>query len=94
MDRIATVSGTGPVYVDDGDAGHCAFEINVYKDGNGAVSGRGHVMGDSLVLGRMARGKSVELASSDDGRRFRILTGVWQPGDRRIDIETGPDIVH
>ena len=94
MERIATVSGTGPVYVDDADAGHCAFEINVYRDGNGAVHGRGHVMGDSLVLGRMARGRSVEIASKQDDRRFGLVTGSWQPGDRTMDVETGSDVIH
>lgn len=94
MDRISTVTGTGPVYIDDADAGHCAFEINVYKDGEGHVVGRGHVMGDSLVLGKMARGQRIELASASDGHRFRLVTGNWNPGDRTMDVETGSDIMH
>ena len=92
MDRISTVSGSGPVYVDNADAGHCAFEINVYRDGRGRVTGRGHVMGDSLVLGRMARGHHVEVAT--DGRRFSLVPGGWNPGDRRMEVETGGDVMH
>lgn len=94
MDRITTVTGSGPVYVDDDDAGHCAFEINVYKDNAGKVTGRGQVMGDSLVLGRMARGQHVELASPKDGRRFVLFTGGWNPGDRTMAVETGADVIH
>lgn len=94
MDRIRTVTGSGPVYVDDSDAGHCAFEINIYRDNAGKVTGRGHVMGDSLVLGRMARGQHVELASPEDGHRFILFTGGWNPGDRTMDVETGPDVIH
>lgn len=94
MERIRTVSGTGPVYIDDSAAGHCAFEINVYKDSAGNVTGRGHVMGDSLVLGKMARGQRIEIASKDDGHRFRLVTGNWNPGDRTMDVETGPDVIH
>lgn len=94
MDKISTVTGSGPVYIDDTDAGHCAFEINVYRNGEGHVMGRGHVMGDSVVLGKMARGQHVEIASAADGHRFRLVTGSWNPGDRRMDIETGPDVVH
>lgn len=94
MDRISTVTGSGPVYIDDTDAGHCAFEINVYRDGKGQVTGRGHVMGDSVVLGRMARGHHIEIASAADGHRFRLVTGPWNPGERRMDIETGSDVLH
>jgi hypothetical protein len=94
MERIRTVSGSGPVYVDNDDAGHCAFEINVYKDTTGRVVGHGHVMGDSLVLGKMARGQHIELASGDDGHRFGLVTGTWNPGDRTMDVETGSDIIH
>lgn len=94
MDRISTVTGSGPVYVDDADAGHCAFEINVYRDGQGNVTGRGHVMADSLVLGRMARGQSVEIATAAKGHRFSLVMGGWNPGDRKVDVETGSDIVH
>jgi len=94
MERIRTVSGTGPVYVDDTAAGHCAFEINVYMDGAGRVVGHGHVMGDSLVLGKMARGQRVELSSSEDDHRFGLVTGTWSPGDRTMDVETGSDVIH
>ncbi|MGV3553192.1 hypothetical protein [Rhizobium sp.] len=94
MERVSTVTGSGPVYIDDADAGHCAFEINVYRDGAGTITGRGHVMGDSLVLGRMARGQRIEVASAASGHRFRLTPGSWNPGDRRMDVETGPDIVH
>lgn len=94
MERISTVTGSGPVFIDDADSGHCAFEINVYKDGEGRVVGRGHVMGDSLVLGKMARGQLIEIASKDDGHRFRLTAGSWSPGDRMMDVETGGDIVH
>lgn len=94
MERIRTVSGTGPVYVDSNSVGHCAFEINVYKDDNGRVSGRGHVMGDSSILGKMSGGQLVEIADSDGGQRFAVVTGEWSPGDRRMDVETGPAIIH
>lgn len=94
MDRISTVTGSGPVYIDNTDAGHCVFEINVYRDGGGHVTGRGHVMADSLILGRMARGQRIEVASAADGHRFRLVTGTWNPGDRTMDVETGADIVH
>jgi hypothetical protein len=94
MERIRTVSGTGPVYVDNAAAGHCAFEINIYEDGAGRVVGRGHVMGDSLVLGKMARGQRVELASGEDSHRFGLVTGTWSPGDRTMDVETGSDVIH
>jgi hypothetical protein len=94
MERINTVSGSGPVYVDDSTAGHCAFEINVYKDGAGNVFGHGHVMGDSLVLGKMARGQRIEVSSGEDGHRFGVVTGTWNPGDRTMDVETGSDVVH
>lgn len=94
MERIRTVSGSGPVFVDDTAAGHCAFEINVYEDGAGKVVGHGHVMGDSLVLGRMARGQHIQVASGEDGHRFSLTTGSWTPGDRTMDVETGPDIIH
>lgn len=94
MERIRTVSGSGPVYVDNDAAGHCAFEINVYKDTTGRVIGHGHVMGDSLVLGKMARGQHIQLASGDDGHRFGLVTGTWNPGDRTMDVETGSDVMH
>lgn len=94
MERIRTVSGSGPVYVDDTDAGHCAFEINVYKDHTGRVVGHGHVMGDSLLLGKMARGQHIQVASADDGHRFSLVTGTWNPGDRTMDVETGSDVIH
>ena len=94
MERIRTVSGSGPVYVDNDAAGHCAFEINVYKDTTGRVIGHGHVMGDSLVLGKMARGQHIPLASGDDGHRFGLVTGTWNPGDRTMDVETGSDVMH
>lgn len=94
MERISTVTGTGPVYVDEAAAGHCAFEINVYRDGGGNLVGRGHVMGDSLVLGKMARGQRIEVAPTGDDHRFRVVAGTWTPGDRTMDVETGPDIVH
>lgn len=94
MERIRTVSGSGPVYIDDNSAGHCAFEINVYKDDAGHVTGRGHVMGDSAILSRMARGQRIEIASKDDGHRFQLVTGPWNPGDRTMDVETGADVIH
>ena len=94
MERIRTVSGTGPVYVDDSAAGHCAFEINVYKDSAGKVVGHGHVMGDSLVLSKMSRGQRIEIASADDCRRFGLVTGAWSPGERKMDVETGSDVIH
>ncbi|MBX9456195.1 MAG: hypothetical protein KL863_09320 [Rhizobium sp.] len=94
MERIRTVTGTGPVYVDDTAAGHCAFEINLYRDGRGHIVGHGHVMGDSLLLGKMARGQHIEVASQDDGRRFSLATGAWNPGDRTMDVETAGNIVH
>jgi hypothetical protein len=94
MERITTVSGSGPVYVDDTAAGHCAFEINVYKDSAGKVVGHGRVMGDSLVLGKMARGQRIEVASADDGHRFSLVTGTWSPGDRTMDVETSSDVMH
>lgn len=93
MEKIRTVSGSGPVYIDDDTVGHCAFEINVYKDGAGNVTGRGHVVGDSLVLGRMSRGQRIEVASTEDGRRFRLVAGSWNPGDRTMDVETGGDVI-
>ena len=95
MERIRTVSGTGPVYVDSNSVGHCAFEINVYKDhSTGRVTGRGQVMGESSVLGKIASGQNVEIADDDQGRRFMLVAGQWMPGDRRIEVETGPDIIH
>jgi hypothetical protein len=93
MDRISTVTGSGSVFIDDANAGHCAFEINVYRDGGGNVVGRGHVMGDSLVLGKMARGQRIELSDAE-GHRFQLVTGTWNPGDRTMDVETGADVVH
>lgn len=92
MERIRTVSGSGPVYVDNSSVGHCAFEINVYKDGTGRVSGHGHVMGDDHILGKISHGQRVEIESGDSGRRVTLVAGDWNPGDRRIDVETGPDI--
>lgn len=94
MERITTVSGSGPVYVDDSAAGHCAFEITVYRDGAGNVIGHGHVMGDSLVLGKMARGQRIQVSSADDGRRFGLVAGTWNPGDRTMDVEAGSDVIH
>jgi hypothetical protein len=92
MNRVSIVTGSGPVFIDDADAGHCAFEINVYRDGEGHLTGRGHVMGDSVVLGKMARGQNIEVASAADGHRFRLVTGTWSSGDRRMDVETGADV--
>ena len=92
MDKIRTVSGSGPVYVDSNPVGHCAFEINVYKDTEGHVRGQGHVMGDSLVLGKMSAGQRVEIADAEQGHRFGIYPAEWSPGERRIDVETGADI--
>lgn len=94
MERIRTVSGTGPVYVDDSSVGHCAFEINVYKDDRGRISGHGHVMGDSLILGKMSTGQRVQIADGEEGRRFNLYPGGWSPGERRMDVETGADIAH
>lgn len=94
MDRIRTVTGTGPVFVDDTAAGHCAYEINLYRDARGHIVGHGHVMGDSLVLGRMSRGQRIEVASRDDGHRFRLSTGDWNPGNRTMDVETVGDVIH
>jgi hypothetical protein len=94
MERVRTVSGTGEVYVDSNDVGHCAFEINVYMDAEGRVSGRGHVMGDSTVLGKISSGQHVEIDKSDEGKRFTLFAGGWSPGDRRVDVETGSDITH
>jgi hypothetical protein len=94
MDKLRTVSGTGPVFVDSNAIGHCAFEINVYKDPEGRVSGRGHVMGESTILGKISAGQRVEIGEGDNGKRFALVAGEWSPGDRRIDVETGPDIIH
>lgn len=94
MERIRTVTGTGPVYVDDNSIGHCAFEINVYKDGNGRISGHGHVMGDSLILGKISGGQRVQIADGEEGHKFNLYPGEWAPGERRMDVETGADIVH
>ena len=94
MNRIRTVSGTGPVYVDDTSIGHCAFEINVYKNGNGQISGHGHVMGDSVILGKMSTGQRVQIADGEEGHRFSLYPGEWAPGERRMDVETGEDVIH
>ena len=94
MDRIRTVSGTGPVFVDSNAVGHCAFEINVYEDAQGRVLGRGHVMGDSTILGKIHSGQRIEISEGDSGKRFALVPGDWSPGDRRMDVETGSDIIH
>lgn len=94
MERVRTVSGTGQVAVDSKTIGHCAFEINVYRDETGRVSGRGHVMGDSAVLGKMSGGQHVEIAPAEDGGPFSVFTGPWSTGERRMDVETGADIIH
>jgi hypothetical protein len=94
MERIRTVSGTGPVFVDSNSIGHCAFEINVYRDAEGHVRGRGHVVGDSTILGKISAGQRVEIGDGDEGKRFALVAGDWSPGDRRIDVETGADIIH
>jgi hypothetical protein len=94
MEKINTVTGSGPVFVDSEDAGHCAYEINVYRDQRGRVTGHGHVMADSLVLGRIARGQHIEVASGDKTHRFALTAGPWQPGERRMDVETGADVLH
>jgi hypothetical protein len=94
MDRIRTISGTGPAFVDGNAIGHCAFEINVYRDPEGHVRGRGHVMGESTLLGKISAGQRVEIGDGDNGKRFALVAGDWSPGDRRIDVETGPDIIH
>jgi hypothetical protein len=94
MERIRTVSGTGPVYIDSNSIGHCAFEINVYKDKDGRVTGKGHVMGESAILGKMSSGQRVEIASNEDAKRFALVAGEWTPGARSIDVETGPDVIH
>lgn len=92
MERISTVSGTGPVYVDNRPIGHCAFEINVYKDATGRITGRGHVMGESGILGKIYYGQNVEISKSEEGDRFRLSTGDWSQGSRKMEVETGPDI--
>lgn len=93
MERIQTVSGTGPVYVDSNPVGHCAYEINVYKDGIGRVSGHGQLMGEPNLIGKVSGGQHVEIELEDEGRRFTLVAGDWTPGDRRIDVETGPNIL-
>lgn len=92
MEKIKTVSGTGPVYVDSDSVGHCAYEINVYRDATGRVSGRGHLMGESNLLGKIFQGQRVEIAAGGDGARFSLVAGDWTPGARRIEVETGPEI--
>ena len=94
MERIATVSGSGPVFVDDHSIGHCAFEINVYKDGNGHVSGRGHVMGDSAILSKIYYGQRAEISKTEGGNRFLLSRGDWKPGDRTMPVETGADVIN
>jgi hypothetical protein len=94
MERIRTISGTGPVFVDSNSVGHCAFEINVYKDSTGRVTGRGHVMGDSAILGKMSYGQRVEISESENGHKFQLVAGGWAPGERTMEVETGPDVIH
>ena len=92
MEKLTEISGSGPVSVDGNVVGHCAYEINVYKDVTGRVIGRGHALGDPLTLGKMHQGQRVQLAQNEE-KSFFVVTGDWSPGDRSIAVEAGPDIV-
>lgn len=92
MEKIRDVSGSGPVSVDGAVIGHCAFEINVYRDGNGRVMGQGYAHGDPVTLGKMYYGQRVQL-SEDDEKPFLVVTGDWSPGQRNIPLEVGPGVL-
>ena len=93
MEKVRTVSGTGDVTVSGEAIGHCAYEINVYKDEAGRVKGHGHVMGEEGILGKMSSGQRIQIAGSDH-KPFAIMTGEWSPGARMMEVETGPDILN
>lgn len=50
-------------------------------------------MGDPSILAKMHLGQRVELAR-DDAKTFPVVTGDWQPGERVIPVEAGPDVIH
>lgn len=93
MEKLSEVSGSGPVKVDGQVVGHCAYELKVYRDTNGRVIGQGRAMGDPSILAKMHLGQRVELAR-DDAKTFPVVTGDWQPGERVIPVEAGPDVIH
>jgi hypothetical protein len=92
MEKVRDVSGSGPVSVDGAVVGHCAFEINVYKDAKGHVIGQGYAHGDPVTLGKMYYGQRVQLSEMED-KPFLVVTGDWSPGQRNIPLEVGPGIL-
>ncbi|MDB5523100.1 MAG: hypothetical protein JWM58_863 [Rhizobium sp.] len=91
MEKTRDVSGSGPVSVDGKIVGHCAYEINVYKDVTGRVIGKGHALGDPAILAKMHYGQRIQLSQNED-KSFFVVTGDWSPGERSISVEAGPDI--